>query len=722
MIAPTSARIPLGAPGIYTLPPEPVRALTGVRMDVCAFVGIAPRGPARVPVFDEHWRDDRPCVEPGRPRRRTTAVPVESFDAYRRLYGGFEGPGRLPYAVATFFEQGGRRAYIARIVHDDHITSPDGVASPDAAGTACGVLAGAATTAGTLALRARNEGAWGNRLRAVLRFTTRPLHLLAATATDLTPASADAVSAGTLLRLSLGGGVRALRFVLGVVEVRRDDTAAVQWRARLDGAVTAPIEAAEVVEGLLLVDDGDGRAERHERLGLSARHPRWMATVLCYESSLVYPVASWIDADILPVAPDRPDVAPPQDGEPLRCDESRFVYPGAAWIDAELLPDVAGRPDVDPPRDRAQFRGGEDRYAPITPDDFFDPSWLPGNDEPGAGVHALVDLPDLSLVVVPDLYDPATWTAREPVVDPVTPAGPTFQTCLAAPPPAPQAPVAVGALDGLSLDPRVPGDLEAIVGYQARLVELAEEMRSFHVLLDVPPRLSQRQVVAWRGRFDSAFAAAYLPWLVLARTDDGRDGLVRIGPSAVAAGLIARREIASGVPYGPANLLAAGVVDVDEAIPPRRHDALHPLGLNVFLRERDGILLTAARTLGGDPSYRQLSVRRLMTMLRRALEEQMSWVAFEPNHASLRANLRVLLGHYLGDLYRAGAFRGATEDEAFFVRCGADLNPPGVQDLGRLVVEIGVAPAEPLEFLVLRLVRDGDGTLSLEDQRGSRGG
>src|SRR5215472_10959996 len=87
-------------------------------MDVCAFCGVAPRGPARVPVVNEKWPDTRPSVEPGRPIDRTRAYAVESFTEYQRLYGGFEGPGLLPYAVASFFEQGGRRAYIARIVHD----------------------------------------------------------------------------------------------------------------------------------------------------------------------------------------------------------------------------------------------------------------------------------------------------------------------------------------------------------------------------------------------------------------------------------------------------------------------------------------------------------------------------------------------------------------------------------------------------------------------------
>ena len=82
-------------------------------MDVCAFVGVAPRGPARVPVAVGSTalaRTTGPASSRQRPRRAPWRSPVESFDEYRRLFGGFEGPGLLPYAVATFFEQGGRRA------------------------------------------------------------------------------------------------------------------------------------------------------------------------------------------------------------------------------------------------------------------------------------------------------------------------------------------------------------------------------------------------------------------------------------------------------------------------------------------------------------------------------------------------------------------------------------------------------------------------------------
>ena len=89
---------PLGAPGLYWLPPNPIRALTGERMDVCAFVGVAPRGPSRIPVLGAPWAP-RPCAE-GATGTRSVAVPVESWSEYARLYGKFEGPGLLPYAVA----------------------------------------------------------------------------------------------------------------------------------------------------------------------------------------------------------------------------------------------------------------------------------------------------------------------------------------------------------------------------------------------------------------------------------------------------------------------------------------------------------------------------------------------------------------------------------------------------------------------------------------------
>ena len=48
------------------------------------------------------------------------------------------------------------------------------------------------------------------------------------------------------------------------------------------------------------------------------------------------------------------------------------------------------------------------------------------------------------------------------------------------------------------------------------------------------------------------------------------------------------------------------------------------------------------------------------------------------------------------------------------MRCDATLNTQTVLDAGQLIAQIGIAPAEPLEFLVVQLTHAGDGTLVAE--------
>lgn len=666
-------RIARGAPGVYTLPPEPVRRLTGERLDVCAFVGVAPRGPCRVPLTDEtaaHAADWTMC-DPDRPRLRSVAVPVEGFDEYRALFGGFEGPGLLPYAVASFFEQGGARAYIVRIVHD--------YGGPaDASGVASGELIGLAAP---LAFSARNEGSWGNGLVLALAFKATRCQASALTDTTLQLATGSTLVLGALLRLRLSDGTRHLRWVDSIATVgdalqpRRVRVATLS--AALPGAgggVFAPeqLVAIEQVEGELSLGDGAGRHERFVALGLSVEHPRWLGTVIAQQSTLAWPGWDWAGTRIAP-------------------------------LDATLAPASSGA-----------FQGGEDRWPDLVHADFFDARWDPLADEARfAGIHTLYHIADVTQLCVPDLYQPRALPPVDTVFEESL-AGPEFADCLVLPPPPEQDDLA-DALAGLVLDPGLPGDLTQIVALQQQVVEFAMTTREHIALLDVPPGLTVPQIVAWRSHFATAFAAAYHPWPSVARSDDARDALVRVPPSAVAAGVIAARELRLGVQVGPANEVVLDAVKVDARVSPAEHATLHQAHINVFLQAPAGVTLSAARTLSTEPEWRQLSVRRLMLMLRRVLERQMQWAVFEPNGAALRSELTHLVIVLLRRLYRLGALRGATEAQTFFVRCDDVLNPPYRVDNGELLMEIGVCPAEPLEFIVLRLTRDGDGTLTLED-------
>lgn len=677
----STANLPLilGAPGIYRTPDEPIRALTGVRMDVCAFVGVAPRGPAREPVFHEQWAA-RPCAE-GATVVHSIPIAVESWNQYLRHFGGFEGPGLLPYAVASFFENGGRRAWIVRIVH--RYFKPDG--TPDdpknQAGIARAAVAGLAAAGGRKVwFAARNEGSWGNALRVRLSFTTLSLALAPS---DFFPnrlrlPAGVKIAPGAMLRLGLGAGVRAIRRVATMVDDWNAADGSRQRWAWFDLPVAPAPQVAELVEGRIDIDDGVNPTETHDHLGLSANHPRWIAAVLANESELVLPC----DDPGLPA------------GDPL-----------AYWLDCDLQIDPAL-----PSYEASGFTGGADRYADITPDDFFDEKWVVGNDCPGSGIHSLVDIEDLSLLVAPDLYSPGPLPPVELITAPTSFAGPQFSECIAPVPAPPQGPPPED-LTGLRLDPNQ--DLDTIAALQKRMVDLADQLESFIVLLDVPPGLSQRRMLYWRAKFDSAYAAAYHPWLNVARTDDRRDALVAVNPAAVAAGIIAQRENQFGVPFGPANVIAAGVVDALDRVSAARHDELHQSAINVYIPERDGMRLTAARTLSLDQTWRQLNVRRLITMIRRALDRQMQWAVFEPNDRKLRFQISRMLEAYMRRLYRANAFTGATEAQAFFVKCDERLNPPLTQRQGRLIAQIGVAPAEPLEFIILNIARDADFSLTV---------
>jgi len=678
MLTGIAQSLALGAPNVYRAPDEIRRTLGAERMDVCAFVGVAPRGPCRVPQEPEACDLSRIYLEPDRARRRSVAVAVGSWDEYRRSFGGFEGPGLLPYAVSAFFEQGGQRAYIVRVVHE--YNGPENLQA-----VARAEIPGLLSSGGPAYLVAKNEGIWGNRLRAALGYSATPLILLPGSSTsELLLAQDEIYPVGSLLRLTIpvAGSEPKYEFRFVVHQGKRGADGAREFEhfLKLDTAVDDVPTVVEVVEGDLLLDDGNGFQERFNRLGMAAEHPRWMARVLYHESELVNPEIGWTESTLTP-------------------------------LEAHAVPMDPGLPMIDAP---IMFEGGIDRYTDLIHSDFFDPGWVLGNESPGDGVHTLTHTSELASLVVPDLYVPEALPEIQDNEPPRSLAGADFAPCVDLPDVDEAFDRVQPRLPGLLLDPADADDFDTIVSLQTALTDLATILKQFVVLLDVPPGLNHNAILAWRSNFRSSYSACYYPWLSISDLSDGRDALVRVNPAAVAAGIIARQELIFGIPHGPANIIAAQVIKVDEKISNQRHNQLHPLGINIYLQQRDGVWLSAGRTLSRDPHYRQLSVRRLMTMLQRVLVRQLAWVVFEPNSPALWSDIRNLLENFLRQLFIAGAFKGRRESEAFFVRCDRELNPQRILDAGQLIVEIGVAPAEPLEFIVVRIVRDGDGTLAVE--------
>jgi phage tail sheath protein FI len=110
-----------------------------------------------------------------------------------------------------------------------------------------------------------------------------------------------------------------------------------------------------------------------------------------------------------------------------------------------------------------------------------------------------------------------------------------------------------------------------------------------------------------------------------------------------------------------------------------------------------------------------VNVRRLFNYLEESILEGTEWVVFEPNDLDLWQRIRRTVGSFLLGLWRDGALFGATPEEAFYVKCDRETNPDDVIEKGMVVIEVGVAPVKPAEFVVFQVRQlTGGGQLTEE--------
>jgi phage tail sheath protein FI len=110
-----------------------------------------------------------------------------------------------------------------------------------------------------------------------------------------------------------------------------------------------------------------------------------------------------------------------------------------------------------------------------------------------------------------------------------------------------------------------------------------------------------------------------------------------------------------------------------------------------------------ARTLSSDDSWRYVSVRRLLMFVEESLGEGLQWVVFEPNDEHLWARVIQSVSSFLTRVWHDGALLGAKVEEAFFVRCDGSTMTEDDFTNGRLVLEVGLAPTRPAEFVIIRV-------------------
>jgi hypothetical protein len=210
-----------------------------------------------------------------------------------------------------------------------------------------------------------------------------------------------------------------------------------------------------------------------------------------------------------------------------------------------------------------------------------------------------------------------------------------------------------------------------------------------------------------------SFGALYHPWLV-GREENDFVNLRANPPDGAIAGIMAMRSAERGPWIAPANESLHGVVDLTPAIPRSSRQALQDALINLVRQEPGGFLCLCALTLSDDPDLSPISVRRLLSFLRKtALRAGVNYV-FEPNSDEFRRGVQRGFENLLDGLLRSGAFAGRTAGESFQVVTDRRVNTPEAMDNGQFFVELRVAPSLPMRFLTIRLLQTADRTFVTE--------
>ena len=211
-----------------------------------------------------------------------------------------------------------------------------------------------------------------------------------------------------------------------------------------------------------------------------------------------------------------------------------------------------------------------------------------------------------------------------------------------------------------------------------------------------------------RGTYDD-YSALYFPRV---RMPDPlqENRLATFAPSGMLAGIYARTDAQRGVWKAPAGQEASltGVRELSYKMTDGQNGQLNPLGINCLRTfPVTGRVVWGARTLDGADrlasQWKYVPVRRLALYIEESLYRGTQWVIFEPNDEPLWAQIRLNVGAFMHNLFRQGAFQGASPREAYFVKCDAETTTQNDIDRGIVNLLVGFAPLKPAEFLIIKI-------------------
>ncbi len=187
---------------------------------------------------------------------------------------------------------------------------------------------------------------------------------------------------------------------------------------------------------------------------------------------------------------------------------------------------------------------------------------------------------------------------------------------------------------------------------------------------------------------------------------------VVLPPSAVMAGIYCMMDKSRGIWKAPANVALNGIEKLMQQINDQDHELMnvHSSGKSVNAIRHftgKGILVWGARTLkGNDNEWRYINVKRLNLWIIHCINTSTDKFVMEPNDSNSWLRIKVMIENFLINIWRQGGLMGSKPEEAFFVNIGLNQTMTALDiNEGRMIIEIGVAPLRPAEFIISRVVK-----------------
>jgi len=317
--------------------------------------------------------------------------------------------------------------------------------------------------------------------------------------------------------------------------------------------------------------------------------------------------------------------------------------------------------------------GGDDGLAGLDDTDFI------GSDTGKTGMHALDQVQDLSLLLVPGRATAAVHNAMVSYCE-VTRDGMAFAV----------------------LDPPENQSATDIVNYVTSIAALQE--------------LTEHAAIYWPR----------VQVLNPVRSVFGPEDKIVVPPSGIIAGVYARTDSArpGGVYDPPAGIDKGrmfGVLgfETNEVLEEAKRDLVYPKRINP-LTTGPGLprYIDGSRTLKASGNFPYVAERRGVIYIERSLKQGLQFARHKNNTEGLRAQVRRTITAFLITQMNNGAFRSREPAKAFFVDVSELINTPSVIFAGKLLARIGLATNKPAEFIVLSISQD---TRALEAELAAAG-